>query len=105
MDIIGSENFLAEVRRKSGLFRQGLEGLVAAHPDLFENVRGAGLMLGLRCKVAPADVVTSGYAQGLLTVPAADNVVRLLPPLNIADEDIAEALRRLDAAATALKAA
>ena len=99
MGIVADEDFLAEVRRKAGLFRQGLEGLVASHPDVLETVRGSGLMLGLRCKVAPADFVKAGYEAGVLTVPAADNVVRLLPPLNIRDEDIAEALRRLDAAA------
>jgi acetylornithine/N-succinyldiaminopimelate aminotransferase len=103
MEIVGDEAFLADVRRKAGLFRQGLEGLVASHPGVFEGVRGAGLMLGLKGKVAPADLVKAGYGAGVLTVPAADNVVRLLPPLNITDEDIAEALRRLDAAASALE--
>ena len=102
MEVVADDDFLAEVRRKSGLFRQGLEGLVASHPDVFETVRGAGLMLGLKCKVAPADFVKAGYEASILTVPAADNVVRLLPPLNISDEDIAEALRRLDAAASAM---
>lgn len=102
VEIVTEEGFLAEVRRKAGLLRQGLEGLVAGHPQVFESVRGAGLMLGLRCRIAPAEVVKAGYEAGVLTVPAADNVLRILPPLNIADEDIAEALRRLDAAATAL---
>jgi len=105
MEIVSDEGFLAEVRRKAGLFRQGLEGLVASHPEVFEGVRGAGLMLGLRTKAAPADFVKAGYDAGVLAVPAADNVVRLLPPLNIADEDIVEALRRLDQAASRLKAA
>jgi acetylornithine/N-succinyldiaminopimelate aminotransferase len=105
MGIVSDEGFLAEARRKAGLFRQGLEGLVASHPDVLEGVRGTGLMLGLRTRVAPADLVKAGYDAGVLTVPAADNVVRLLPPLNISDEDIAEALRRLDQAANRLKAA
>jgi acetylornithine/N-succinyldiaminopimelate aminotransferase len=105
MDIVADPAFLAEVNRKSGLMRQKLEGLIAAHPDIFEGVRGAGLMLGLKCKVAPADVVNAGYAQQVITVPAADNVVRLLPPLNISDEEIAEAVSRLDRAATTLGAA
>ena len=56
-------------------------------------------MLGLKCKVAPAEVVKAGYGAHVLTVPAADNVVRLLPALNIPDADIAEALVRLDRAA------
>mgnify|MGYP000300695489 CR=1 FL=1 len=58
-----------------------------------------GLMLGLKCKVANADVVASGYAHALITVPAADNVIRLLPPLTISDDEIAEAVTRLDAIA------
>ncbi|MEH6739596.1 MAG: aspartate aminotransferase family protein [Sulfitobacter sp.] len=105
MDIVADPEFLAEVNRKSGLLRQKLEGLVASHPDVFEEVRGAGLMLGLKCKGAPIDLVTAGYAAEVVTVPAADNVVRLLPPLNITDEEIAEAVTRLDRAATSLGAA
>ena len=99
MEIVAEDSFLAGVRRKAALFRQRLEGLVAAHPKVFETVRGHGLMLGLRCRVPPAEVVKAGYAQRLLTVPAADNVVRLLPPLIISDDEIAEAVARLDAAA------
>ncbi|MTE01987.1 acetylornithine/succinylornithine family transaminase [Paracoccus sp. YIM 132242] len=102
MEIVANDAFLAEVNRKAALFRQRLEGLVAAHPDVFETVRGQGLMLGLKCKVAPTDVVKAGYAQHLLTVPAADNTLRLLPPLNIADDEIAEAVARLDRAAASL---
>jgi acetylornithine/N-succinyldiaminopimelate aminotransferase len=104
MDIVADDAFLAEVSRKAGTFRQKLEGLVAAHPDVFEGVRGTGLMLGLKCKVPAGDVVSAGYAQHILTVPAADNVVRLLPPLTISEADIAEAVRRLDRAAATLAA-
>jgi acetylornithine/N-succinyldiaminopimelate aminotransferase len=99
MDTIADPAFLAEVNRKGALFRQGLEGLVASHPDVFEAVRGQGLMLGLKCKVPNTDVVKAGYAQHVLTVPGADNVIRLLPPLTIPDAEIAEALARLDRAA------
>jgi len=67
-------------------------------------VRGAGLMLGLVCKPSNLDVVAACYAEQLITVPAGDNVIRLLPPLNISDEDIAEAVNRLDLAATTLEA-
>ncbi len=105
MEIVADPAFLAEVNRKAGLFRQRLEGLVAAHPDVFEGVRGMGLMLGLKCKIAPADLVKAGYAEHVLTVPAADNTLRLLPPLNISDEEIAEAVARLDRAASRLAAA
>ncbi|MBE2276943.1 MAG: aspartate aminotransferase family protein [Rhodobacteraceae bacterium] len=102
VDIVSDPAFLAEVGRKGALLRQGLEGLVAAHPKVFEQVRGEGLMLGLKCRIPNTDLVRAGYAAGLLTVGAADNMVRLLPALNIPDEDIAEALRRLDQAATAV---
>jgi acetylornithine/N-succinyldiaminopimelate aminotransferase len=105
MDIIADPEFLSEVNRKAGLMRQKLEGMVASHPDVFEEVRGAGLMLGLKCKLAPIDMVNAGYEAEVVTVPAADNVVRLLPPLNISDEEITEALVRLDRAATKLGAA
>ncbi|WP_377508156.1 aspartate aminotransferase family protein [Octadecabacter sp. R77987] len=99
MEIIATPEFLAEVNRKAGLLRQKLEGLVAAHPDVFTGVRGSGLMLGLMCKAPNTDIVTAGYGAGILTVPAADNVIRLLPALTITDVDIAEAVSRLDAAA------
>jgi acetylornithine/N-succinyldiaminopimelate aminotransferase len=104
LEILGEPGFLAEVNRKAGLFRQGLEALVAGHPGVFEGQRGAGLMLGLKCRVPPAEVVKAGHGAGVLTVPAADNVVRLLPALNIPDADITEALVRLDRAAAAVAA-
>ena len=105
MKAIADDAFLAEVNRKAALLRQKLEGLVAAHPDVFEGVRGSGLMLGLKCKVTNTDVVKAGYDAGVLTVPAGDNVLRLLPALNITDEDISEAVTRLDTTATKLEQA
>lgn len=104
MDIVADEAFLDGVRRKSGLLRQRLEGLVAAHPGVFECVRGSGLMLGLKCNAPNTALVQAGYAQHVLTVPAADNVVRLLPPLTISEGEIAEAVDRLDKAAATLTA-
>lgn len=104
VQIIADPAFLTEVNRKGALFRQRLEGLVAAHPKIFAEVRGIGLMLGLKCHVAPADLVRAGHAQHLLTVAASDNTLRLLPPLTITDEEIAEAVARLDRAAGTLDA-
>jgi acetylornithine/N-succinyldiaminopimelate aminotransferase len=97
---IATEDFLQGVRARAGYMRQRLEALVASHPDVFEEVRGTGLMLGLKCKVPNTDVLNACYDQLLCTVPAADNVLRLLPPLNITEAEIAEALARLDAAAS-----
>ena len=103
MEIVSDPAFLEDVNRKAGLLRQGLESLVARFPDVFESVRGLGLMLGIKCKVTNVDVVKAAYDAGLLTVPAGDNVVRLLPALNIPDEDIAEALNRFEKVATELQ--
>ena len=102
LETIADDAFLADVNRKAGLLRQKLEGLVAAHPEVFESVRGSGLMIGIKCKATNTDIVDAGYAAGVLTVPAADNVIRLLPALNITDADIATAVDLLDQAAASL---
>ncbi|KGK79303.1 acetylornithine aminotransferase [Thalassobacter stenotrophicus] len=105
METVADDAFLAEVNRKAALLRQGLEALVATHPSVFETVRGAGLMIGLKCAVPNMDVVNAAYAAELIVIPGGDNVVRLLPALNLTDADISEALTRLEATATALSAA
>ena len=101
---VATPAFLEGVNRKAGLLRQKLEGLIADHPDVFEEVRGFGLMLGLKCKPSNIDVVNAGYDNEVLTVPAADNVIRLLPPLTLTEDDIAHALIRLDKAARQVEA-
>ncbi|MFW8635272.1 aspartate aminotransferase family protein [Cribrihabitans pelagius] len=108
IDVIADPEFLADVNRKAGLLRQKLEGLAADHPDVFEDVRGSGLMLGLKCKAdtcTSADFVKHGYEEQLITVPAADNVVRLLPPLTLSDEEIGEAALRLGKTAARIETA
>ncbi|MFL4468533.1 aspartate aminotransferase family protein [Tateyamaria armeniaca] len=104
MDVVNTPEFLSDVNRKAGSLRQKLEGLIASHPDIFDSVRGQGLMIGLKCKATNTDVVQAGYDQHVLTVPAADNTIRLLPPLTITDEEIGEAVDRLDKAAASLAA-
>jgi acetylornithine/N-succinyldiaminopimelate aminotransferase len=104
MDIVATSEFLGDVSAKAGRLRQRLEGLVASHPDVFVSVRGSGLMLGVECKVTNIDVVNAGYDAQVLTVPGGANVIRLLPPLNISNDEIDEAVVRLDKAATAIEA-
>lgn len=104
MDVITEDGFLEDVSRRAGLLRQKAEGLVASHPEVFEEVRGAGFMLGLVCKLPNLDVINAAFEQEMLTVPAGDNVVRLLPSLTLSEAEIAEGIDRLDRAATALKA-
>ena len=105
LEHVAEPEFLANVNRKAGLMRQGLEALAAQLPDVFDGVTGAGLMLGLKCKADNIDVVNAGYVFEVLTVPAAENVVRLLPALNIPDDDITQALSRLEAAAQIVQTA
>ena len=104
LEHVAAPEFLAEVNRKASLFNQKLAGLVAGYPDVFEDLRGVGLMLGLKCRAANVDVVKAGYDMQVITVAAADNVIRLLPPLNITDAEIDEAISRLARAAEHLSA-
>ncbi|WP_209505684.1 MULTISPECIES: aspartate aminotransferase family protein [unclassified Ruegeria] len=103
IDQVATPAFLEGVNRKAGLLRQKLEGLVADHPEVFEDVRGSGLMLGLKCKALNIDVVNAGYDNLVITVPAADNVIRLLPPLTLTEDDIAQAMIRLEKAANQIE--
>ena len=105
LDTVSDPAFLMDVSRKAAAMRQGLEGLVSQFSDVFDGVTGSGLMLGLKCSASNTDVVNAGYDAGVLTVPAAENVVRLLPPLNILDEDIIIALEKLEKASHIVRAA
>ena len=98
LDVVLDEGFLDEVKRKGLLFRQRLAELQDRYPDVIAEIRGDGLMLGLRGVVPNGDIVAAARARHVLLIAAGDNVVRLLPPLVISDDEIAEALRRLDAA-------
>ncbi|MEM1077568.1 MAG: aspartate aminotransferase family protein [Pseudomonadota bacterium] len=104
LESVTEDGFLADVQRKSGLLRQGLEGLVAEFPEVFAEVRGSGLMMGIVCAAPNTDVVQAGYGAGVLVVPAAENVIRLLPALTISDTEIGEALTRLRVVAETVQA-
>lgn len=104
VDIILEDGFLENVRERARTLNQKISGLVDSHPDVFESIRGEGLLLGLKCKPPVGDVVKAAYDQKLLTVPAGDNVMRVIPPLTVTDEEIDDAVNRLDAAATAIEA-
>ena len=100
-----ADGFLAHVRKMAGRLNQKLGALIEAHPDVLDSVRGEGLMIGLKCKAPNMDVLNAIYDQEMLTVPAADNVIRILPPLNVTAEEIDEAAARIDAACTAVEQA
>ena len=93
--------FLESVEKNGAALRDGLEKLKAKHGNKITEVRGKGLFLGLRCTGDPGVVIEELRRRGMLTVIAGDNVVRLLPPLIVTEEHIAEALTKLDEALSA----
>ncbi|MDH6230442.1 acetylornithine/N-succinyldiaminopimelate aminotransferase [Mesorhizobium soli] len=102
LDVVLEDGFLEEVQRKALLMKQGLAAVADEFPDVIEGVRGSGLMLGLKCKMPNTTVNAALRDQKLLTVPAGDNVIRLLPPLTVSDEEIRDALERIRSAARGL---
>ena len=98
-DIVATDEFLADVRSKGDRLRSALEQMIPNHDHLFESVRGVGLMLGIKMKTDSRAFVTYLRDRGLLTVAGGENVVRVLPPLNIEEEHIREFVETLSAAA------
>ena len=98
-DIVANDGFLAEVRKKGERLRSALEQMIPNHDNLFDSVRGLGLMLGIKMKTDSRAFVTYLRTKGILTVAAGDNVVRVLPPLTIDESHIAEFVEGLSAAA------
>ena len=98
LDIILDEGFLPHVNDIALMLSQGLASLKDRYPDLIADVRGSGLMLGIKCAKSNADLVMAMRNEHLLAVPAGDNVIRLLPPLIVTAEEAREALSRLEAA-------
>jgi acetylornithine/N-succinyldiaminopimelate aminotransferase len=105
LDEVLSEGFLAHVERISLLMKQRLAELKDRHPGIIAEVRGQGLLLGLKTLVPNTEVVAAARREGLLVLTAGDNVVRLLPPLIIDENDVALAVERLSAACAALEGA
>jgi acetylornithine/N-succinyldiaminopimelate aminotransferase len=99
LDIVANEEFLARVRSMGERLKGALEQMIPNHDHLFESVRGLGLMLGVKMKTDSRPFVNYLREQGLLTVAAGDNVMRVLPPLVIEDAHIAEFVERLSEAA------
>jgi acetylornithine/N-succinyldiaminopimelate aminotransferase len=104
LDVILAPGFLDQVERVSLLLKQRLAELRDRHPGVIAEVRGVGLLLGLKAKVPNTDLAAAARAEHLLSIPAGDNVVRLLPPLIIGEAEVSEAFHRLDRACSALEA-
>jgi acetylornithine/N-succinyldiaminopimelate aminotransferase len=100
LDVMLKPGFFEHVRQMSLLLKQKLASVVDRHPGVLAEVRGEGLLIGLKAVVPSADLVTALRAQHLLTVGAGENVVRFLPPLIVSEAEIEEAVQRLDRACT-----
>ena len=105
VDVVLSEGFLQNVRDVSLVFRQGLASLKDRFPDIIEDIRGEGLLLGVKAAIPSGELLQAIRAEHLLGIPAGDNVVRLLPPLIVTAEDAREGLNRLERAVEKLHAA
>ncbi len=105
LDVVLAPDFLPHVERIANYARQQMARLVSEHPDVFEDVRGLGLMLGLKMKVPNTEFMARAQAHGLLVVGAGDNVVRLLPPLIVGESEVREAVALLSETAKDFEAA
>jgi acetylornithine/N-succinyldiaminopimelate aminotransferase len=103
LDVILAPGFLERVERMGLLLKQRLAELSDRHPAVIAEIRGLGLMLGIRTHVPNTALVEAARDQHLLTIAAGDGVVRLLPPLIVGDSEIGDAVQRLDAACTAIE--
>jgi len=105
IDVITGDGFLDRVKRSGLLFKQKLAELKDRHASVIAEVRGEGLLMGLRMVPPVGEMVDALRAEHMITVAAGDNVVRLLPPLIINDQEIDEAIARIDRACTRLEKA
>ena len=103
LDVVLEEGFLDNVLRQSINLKQKLERLKDQHPAVIEEIRGSGLMMGIKCKVPNTAFQNAALDEKLLVIGAGDNVVRLLPPLIVTDADVTEAVNKLEAACLALE--
>jgi acetylornithine/N-succinyldiaminopimelate aminotransferase len=98
LDVVLADGFLERVRRVSLVLKQKLAEIKDRYPTIIAELRGEGLLVGLRAVVPSAELVDELRAEKMITAAAGDNVVRFLPPLIVSEEEVAEAVRRLERA-------
>lgn len=102
LDVMLAPGFFEHARKMSLLLKQKLAAVIDRHPEVISEVRGEGLLIGIKAVVPSADLIAALRDEKLLTVGAGDNVVRFLPPLIVNETEIEESVQRLDRACTAL---
>ncbi len=102
LDVMLGDGFMENVQRMGALLEDRAREIAERHPGIIEDVRGAGLLLGLKCVIPNMDLVGKLHDAGLLVIPAGDNVARLIPPLIIGQAEIDEAMGLLDEACAQL---
>ena len=105
LDVVTKPGFLDHVRKIALLFKQRLAEIKDRHPAVIAEVRGEGLLIGLKCEVPNGELIDALRAEKLLAVGAGDNVARLVPPLIVSEAEVAEAIARLDRACAAIERA
>ena len=98
LDVVLAPGFIEHVAAMGVTLKQGLARLKERHGGIIAEIRGEGLMQGIALRVPVSDFAAAARAEGILVIPAGDNVARVLPPLMIGEEEIAEGVGRLDAA-------
>ncbi|MCO4053510.1 MAG: aspartate aminotransferase family protein [Bosea sp.] len=104
LDVVLADGFLDHVNAVAISFRQKLAAFADSHPTVIEGVRGQGLLVGVKCRVPNTAFQAAARKAGLLSVGAGDNVVRLIPPLTITEDELVEAMARLEQAARTVEA-
>ncbi|WP_113154009.1 aspartate aminotransferase family protein [Nitratireductor sp. OM-1] len=104
LDVVLEDGFLENIAARGLQLKQGLAAVADAFPDVIEGIRGEGLMIGIKCKVQNLRLLEALRDQKMLVVPAGDNVLRLLPPLIVTEDEIREAVKRIHDAAAAVNA-
>ena len=105
LDVVLAPGFLERVRETGLLLKQRLAALKDRHPGVIGEIRGEGLMMGLRLEVPNTEFAAAARDAHLIVIPAGDNVVRLLPPLIVGEAEVGEAVKRLEAAAATFETA
>ena len=104
LDVVLEEGFLDRVNRVAGRFQQRLAELRDSHPAVIAELRGQGLLLGIKAAVPAPELIAALREEGMLVPGAAENVIRLLPPLNVSEEEVGIAADKIEAACRRIEA-